>query len=48
MIDLKEVAGEINEILEKRRREIGLSFIEEGYIYYIKIFIEFTDNRRNR
>lgn len=36
MIDLKETAIEINEILEKRRREIELSFIEEGHIYYMR------------
>ena len=36
MIDLKEIAVEIRDILEKKREELGLSFIEEDHIYYMK------------
>ena len=35
-IDLKEVAKEINELLENRRKELELTFIEESHIYYMK------------
>lgn len=35
-MDLKLIAGEINEILNKRREEIKLSFIEEDHIYFMK------------
>jgi len=36
MIDLKEVAVEIRDILDKKREELGLSFIEEDHIYFMK------------
>lgn len=36
MEDLKEIAKEIRDILDKRREEISLSFIEETHTYYIK------------
>jgi hypothetical protein len=36
MIDLKEIAIEIRDILEKKREELGLSFIEEDHIYFMK------------
>jgi hypothetical protein len=35
MVDLKIVAQEIRDILEKRRQEIQLSFIEEGHEYWM-------------
>ena len=35
MIDLKEVAVEIRDILDKKREELGLSFIEEDHIYFM-------------
>lgn len=36
MIDLKEIAIEIRDILDKKREELGLSFIEEDHIYFMK------------
>jgi hypothetical protein len=36
MINLKEIAVEIRDILEKKREELGLSFIEEDHIYFMK------------
>jgi len=36
MIDLKKLAKEINIELEKRRKEIELTFIEDKHIYYMK------------
>jgi len=36
MIDLKEIAVEIRDILDKKREELGLSFIEEDHIYFMK------------
>jgi len=36
MIDLKKVAVEIRDILDKKREELGLSFIEEDHIYFMK------------
>lgn len=36
MIDLKSVSLEIREILEKKREELCLSFIEESHTYYMK------------
>jgi hypothetical protein len=36
MEKLKIVASEIRDILEKRRNEISLNFIEEDHIYYMK------------
>jgi hypothetical protein len=36
MVDLKEVAVEIRDILDKKREELGLSFIEEDHIYFMK------------
>jgi len=35
-IDLKEVAKEIREILEKRRLELDLTFVEDTHTYYMK------------
>ena len=35
-MDLKSVASEIREILDQRRKELGLTFIEEKHIYYMK------------
>jgi len=35
-IELKKAAQEIREILEKRRQEIELTFIEEDHIYYMR------------
>lgn len=34
-INLKEVSKEINELLEQRRKELRLSFVEEKHIYYM-------------
>lgn len=34
-IDLKEVSKEINELLEQRRKELRLSFVESKHIYYM-------------
>jgi hypothetical protein len=36
MIDLKQIAVEIRDILDKKREELGLSFIEEDHIYFMK------------
>lgn len=36
MIHLKEIAIEIRDILDKKREELGLSFIEEDHIYFMK------------
>ena len=36
MIDLKEIAVEIRDILDKKREDLGLSFIEEDHIYFMK------------
>ncbi len=35
-MNLKEISLEINELLEKRRKELELTFIEEEHIYYMK------------
>lgn len=35
-MNLKEIGREINELLEKRRQELNLSFVEEDHIYYMK------------
>jgi hypothetical protein len=35
-MDLKLVSEEINELLENRRKELELTFIEEEHIYYMK------------
>lgn len=35
-MNIKTIAKEINEILEKKREELKLSFEEEGHIYYMK------------
>lgn len=34
-INLKEVSKEINELLEQKRKELRLSFVEEKHIYYM-------------
>jgi hypothetical protein len=36
MIDLKKISQEIREILDKKREELGLSFVEEEHIYFMK------------
>lgn len=36
MTDLKQTAKEIREILTDKRKELGLTFIEEDHIYYMK------------
>jgi hypothetical protein len=36
MLNLREVAVEIRDILDKKREELGLSFIEEDHIYFMK------------
>lgn len=33
--NLKEISKEINELLEKRRKELRLTFVEEKHIYYM-------------
>lgn len=35
-MDLKIIAKEINELLEKRRQELDLTFVEEDHIYYMR------------
>ena len=35
-MDLKQISEEIKELLEKRRQELELTFIEEDHIYYMK------------
>lgn len=35
-MNLKEIAAEINECLENRRKELELTFVEEEHIYYMK------------
>lgn len=35
-MNLNEISQEINELLEKRRQELKLTFIEEEHIYYMK------------
>lgn len=35
-MDLREIASEINEVLEERRKKISLTFIEDQHIYYMK------------
>lgn len=35
-MDLKEVSQEIREILDQRRKAIGLSFVEDKHIYYMR------------
>jgi hypothetical protein len=35
-MNLKDVASEINELLEKRRTDLELNFIEEEHIYFMK------------
>lgn len=36
MIDLNEIAKEIREIIEKKQKELCLSFVEDTHTYYIK------------
>jgi hypothetical protein len=36
MIDLKKISQELREILDKKREELGLSFVEEEHIYFMK------------
>ena len=35
-MNLKDISLEINDLLEKRRKELELTFIEEEHIYYMK------------
>ncbi len=35
-MDLKEISKEINELLEKRRTELDITFVEEEHIYYMR------------
>lgn len=35
-MDLKEISLEINDLLEKRRKELELTFVEDKHIYYMK------------
>ena len=35
-MDLKEIAKEIREIVSKKQEELGLSFIEEQHVYFMK------------
>jgi hypothetical protein len=35
-MNLKDISLEINELLEKRRQELSLTFVEEEHIYYMK------------
>lgn len=35
-MNLKEISKEINEILENRRKELDISFVEEEHIYYMR------------
>ena len=35
-MNLKDISLEINDLLEKRRQELELTFIEEEHIYYMK------------
>ena len=35
-MDLQQIAKEINELLENRRKELDLTFIEEEHIYYMR------------
>ena len=35
-MNLLEISKEINELLENRRKELELTFIEEEHIYYMK------------
>lgn len=34
-MDLKEISGEINEVLKERRKQLRLSFVEAKHIYYM-------------
>ena len=36
MINLNDIAVEIRDILDKKREELGLTFIEEDHIYFMK------------
>lgn len=35
-MDLNEIAKDIREIIEEKKRELELSFIEENHIYFMK------------
>ena len=35
-MNLKDISLEIRELLEKRRQELELTFVEEEHIYYMK------------
>lgn len=35
-MNLKEISKEINELLENRRKELDISFVEEEHIYYMR------------
>ena len=35
-LDLEKIVSEIREVLENKRNELGLTFVEENHIYYMK------------
>ena len=35
-MDLNKIAEDIREIVEKKKEELSLSFVEENHIYYMK------------
>ena len=35
-MNLKDISLEINDLLEKRRQELDLTFVEEKHIYFMK------------
>jgi len=35
-MDLKQISKEINELLEQRRKELDITFVEEEHIYYMR------------
>ena len=36
MTDLKEIAKDIRKVLEEKRKELELTFVEEDHIYHMK------------
>ena len=35
-MDLKSIASEIREIVKQRQQELGMTFVEEKHLYYMK------------
>ena len=35
-MNLKDISLEINELLEQKRKQLELTFIEEDHVYYMK------------